>query len=212
MKALEEHAQQAPARYPSLAKIMDEYEDGILLYRIEQDEVWKKVTLSDSVLRVYYNNTKDNYRWQERVNFAEIYVLKDSLAKAIYKQLKRGKDFMELAYKYTARPGYKEKKGEWGFQPFAQNDLSNRASKMANDSITEPFRNGAGWSILKRIAVDSAHVKTFDEALSEVANSYQETASKEREQQWIESLYKKYPVQINKEILAIAFKGKHAGS
>jgi len=43
------------------------------LYRIEQDEVWKKVMVNDSLLKEFYDAHKENYQWPERVNFAEIY-------------------------------------------------------------------------------------------------------------------------------------------
>jgi peptidyl-prolyl cis-trans isomerase SurA len=211
--ALEEHARHATERYPVLAQLLGEYEEGILLYRIEQDEVWKKTMVCDSLLREYYNKTKENYRWPNRVNFAEIYVGKDSVAKAIYRQIrKKRKNFMNIAQEYTTRPGYKEKKGEWGLQPFTFNDLSRKASTMAIDSISEPFRHLPGWSIIKTLAIDSARLKTFEEAAPEVTNACQEVASKEREREWVDELMKKYPVEIHKEILPQAFKRKRVES
>ena len=83
---------------------------------------------------------------------------------------------------------------------------------MAIDSITTPFVFESGWSILKTLGKDSAHVKTFEEAMPEVASAYQEVASKQREQEWIEALKKKYPVTINKEALTEAFKRKRVES
>jgi peptidyl-prolyl cis-trans isomerase SurA len=210
--ALEQHARHAAERHPVLAQLLQEYEEGTLLYRIEQDEVWKKVMVNDSLLREYYNAHMENYRWPERVNFAEIYTTTDSIAKAVYKKIKKGRDFLDVAQEYTNRPGYQEKKGEWGFQLFTFNDLSLKASTMAIDSITAPFKFQTGWSIIKALGRDSAHVKTFEEAMPEVASGYQEAASKQREQEWIEALKKKYPVTINKEALTEAFKRKRVES
>jgi peptidyl-prolyl cis-trans isomerase SurA len=210
--ALEQHARHAAERHPVLAQLLQEYEEGTLLYRIEQDEVWKKVMVNDSLLREYYNAHMENYRWPERVNFAEIYTKTDSVAKVAYKKVKSGKDFMGVAQEYTNRLGYQEKKGVWGFQLFTFNDLSLKASTMAIDSITAPFKFETGWSIIKALGRDSAHVKTFEEAMPEVASAYQEVASKQREQEWIEALKKKYPVTINKEALTEAFKRKRVES
>jgi len=210
--ALEQHARHAAERHPVLAQLLQEYEEGTLLYRIEQDEVWKKVLVNDSLLREYYNAHKENYRWPERINFAEIYTTTDSIAKAVYKKIKKGKDFSDAAQEYTNRSGYQEKKGVWGFQPFTFNDLSLKASTMAIDSITAPFKFQSGWSIIKALGRDNAHVKTFEEAMPEVASGYQEVASKQREQEWIETLRNKYPVTINKEALSEAFKRKRVES
>ena len=68
--ALEEYARHVAAKYPVLANLLEEYKEGILLYRIEQDEVWKKVMVNDSLLKEYYNVHKEEYRWPERVQFA----------------------------------------------------------------------------------------------------------------------------------------------
>ncbi len=210
--ALEQHTRHAVERHPELAQLLQEYEEGALLYRIEQDEVWKKVVMNDSLLREYYNAHMENYRWPERINFAEIYTKTDSLAKIAYQKVKSGKDFMNVAQEYTNRSGYQEKKGVWGFQPFTFNDLSLKASTMAVDSITTPFKFQIGWSIIKALGKDSAHVKTFEEAMPEVTSGYQEMASKQREQEWIEALKKKYPVTVNKEALTEAFKRKRVES
>jgi peptidyl-prolyl cis-trans isomerase SurA len=210
--AIEHHARHAIERYPGLAQSLKDFEEGTLLYRIEQDEVWKKVVVNDSLSKEYYTAHKDEYRWPERVNVAEIYTLTDSAAKAVYRKLQRGKDFFSIAEEFTSRPGYKEKKGVWGFQPFSFNALYTKASTMATDSVTAPFQYESGWSIIKVLGRDNAEMKTFEEALPEVASAYQETTSKLREQQWVEELKKKYPVIIHKEVLTEAFKRKHVES
>jgi peptidyl-prolyl cis-trans isomerase SurA len=204
--ALENEALHFAERYPKIAKLLNEYKEGILLYRVEQDEVWKKVAVNDSLLRDYYDKHRESYRWPERVNFAEIYTLTDSAAKAAYARLKHGEDFLTVAQDCTNRQGYRDKKGVWGFQPEAANALSRKAFSMAVDSVTEPFRYESGWSILKVLGHDSARVKTFEEANAEVASSYQEAASKQREQDWLSALKRKYPVSINKQALTLAFK------
>jgi peptidyl-prolyl cis-trans isomerase SurA len=210
--ALEEHARHATEKYPELANLLKEYKEGILLYRIEQDEIWKKVMVNDSLLKEYYNVHKEEYRWPERVNFAEIFTVSDSMAKAAYWKLQYGENFLDVAQEYTNRSGYQEKKGVWGFQPYESNDLSRKASKMAVDSVSKPFQYQSGWSIIKTLAKDSAHVKSFEDATPEVASGYQEVATKQREQNWVEALNKKYPVIINKEALTEAFKRKRVES
>ena len=205
LSVLKEHARKAPERHPAFLKLMDEYQDGILLYRIEQDEVWKKVVVNDSLLRIFYNSTKENYRWPDRVNFAEIYVATDSAKKAVDWKLAFGEDFLSVAEEYTLRTGYRDKLGIWGFQPYTQNELSQKAATMAIDSVCNFFAYQNGWSRIKTIAKDSARVKTFEEGGAELSSAYQEATSKKREQEWIESLKKKYGVSVKTELLREAF-------
>ena len=207
-KALKDHAETAEQRYPQLKDLMNEYLDGILLYRIEQDEIWQKVVVNDSLLRAYYDTTKEKYRWPNRVNFAEIFVLNDSVKKVVEQKLAQGQDFLSVAEEYTARPGYREKLGIWGLQPYTVNELSQKASAMAVDSVSDFFRYQNGWSMLKVLAKDGAHVKTFEEAGPEVASAYQEQASKIREQEWLDALRQKYGVTIDDAVLSQAFKKK----
>jgi peptidyl-prolyl cis-trans isomerase SurA len=203
-----EHARQTAIRYPEFSKLLKEYQDGILLYRVEQDEVWKKVTVNDSLLRAFYDQTKERYRWGKRVNFEEIFVTSDSVAQLAYKELKQGKNFGDVAEKYTMRPGFKEKKGLWGLTPDSLNIFARYAARLPVDSMPPPFAQPDGWSIIKVLGKDSSRVKTFEEATPEVMGVYQDYASKARLEEWITELKSRYPVILNKPMLMEAFKRK----
>ncbi|MCX7984614.1 MAG: peptidylprolyl isomerase [Bacteroidetes bacterium] len=207
---LEQYALSRIPAYPELEKLLREYQDGIVLYRIEQEKIWNAITVNDSVLREFYEPRKEKYRWPDRVNFAEIYVLSDSLAKALYQRIKKGEDFLALAEKMTVRAGYKEKQGVWGFQAYTVNPLYERASKMAVDSVSEPFRYQAGWSIIKTLAFDSARVKTFEEATPELIGAYQDYMAEKLKQAWVQELRQKYQVKENMDVLREAFTRKRA--
>lgn len=211
-KIVDEHARQVPKRYPAFSKLLKEYQDGILLYRIEQDEVWKKVVVNDSLLKLYHDSTKTKYRWPDRVNFAEIFVTSDSLAQVAYNEVTAGADFGDVAEKYTMRAGYKEKKGVWGMIPSATNELTRRAAGLPVDSIAAPLANSGGWSVIKVLEKDSARVKLFDEAKPELMSVYQEYASKARQEEWVAELKKQHPVVVNREMLKEAFKRKPVAS
>lgn len=205
---MDEYARQTPERFPSFLSIMKEYEEGILLYRIEQEEVWGKLDLSEEKLRAYYGANKEKYQWPDRVNFAEIHVRSEEVADSLYGQLVAGKDFSELAISATVRPGYKEKKGEWGLISVDGNSLATRAFELDIDSISRPLPHEGGWSIIKVIAKDGTRGKTFEEAKGEVIGGYQEVAVKKREEEWVQTLKDKYGVSLNRKLLTNAFKRK----
>jgi parvulin-like peptidyl-prolyl isomerase len=143
-----------------------------------------------------------------RVNIDEIFVRAESLAVSIYERIRKGEDFGALAAQYTERPGFKEKRGEWGFIPIRTNDLSEIAVSMKTDSVTLPLSFESGWSIIKKLGRKLIEDKTFEEALPEVTSQYRDFATKLREQQWIDSLTKKYSVQVHEDVLQEAFKRK----
>ncbi len=208
MKILELHAQDVPKRHPAMAKLMQEYRDGVLLFRIEQDEIWNKVAVSDSLLRAYYAENKERYRWPDRINIQEILVPTDSVAQVAYKNVLAGADFGDVAAEYTMRPTMKEKRGVWGLLPVADRDLTQAGWTMAVDSIRPPFHANEGWVVLKVLEKDSARVKTFEECHPELTSDYREYASKRREAEWLEELTRKHGVTLYRQRLADAFKRK----
>jgi peptidyl-prolyl cis-trans isomerase SurA len=205
-KILEEHAYLATERHPSFGKLMKEYEDGVLLYRIEQDEVWEKIPVSDSLLRAHYEQIKERLVMPLRVNIAEIHVASESLAVVLYDKILTGEKFEVLAAQFTER--HRDKMGVWGLLPHDTNLLTSTAATMNVDSVHKPMRYERGWSIIKLLAKEEPRIKMFEEATAEVASSYQEYAAKRREAEWIKELETKYGVTIQREILSEAFKGK----
>jgi peptidyl-prolyl cis-trans isomerase SurA len=84
--------------YPEFASIMKEYTDGILLYEIEQDRIWKKISaVPDSVLRVYFEANRDKFVWPDRVDFSEIRASDDSVARTFVIKAMKGQSFEEIA-------------------------------------------------------------------------------------------------------------------
>jgi len=61
--SLDEYALSRIPHYPALDVLLNEYADGLLLDKIEQEEVWKKIPVSDSLLQRYFEQHKENYRW-----------------------------------------------------------------------------------------------------------------------------------------------------
>ncbi|HZV13110.1 MAG TPA: peptidylprolyl isomerase, partial [Candidatus Kapabacteria bacterium] len=100
-------------RYPEFKNLMKDVKDGILIYRLEQQEVWNKLQsqMTDSAVKAYWEPRKAQFLTAPRVDISEIYTVSDSLAKSIYARAMKGEDFAKLAKENTLRVGYKEKAG-----------------------------------------------------------------------------------------------------
>jgi peptidyl-prolyl cis-trans isomerase SurA len=204
-EALQQETADLEARYSEFAELMQEYREGVLLFRAEQEAVWNRVAVKDSALRLYWADHKAEYRWPERASFREIFVTNDSLANVLRDSLNRGVDFGELASRHTQRANYQEKKGDWGMQP-ATNELAKKAMTLAKGWIEGPFKYQYGFSIIKMEGKDAPREKTFEEAQSEVSSRFQEFESKRLEREWIDGLTRKYGVSINNDALKNAFQ------
>jgi len=83
--------------YPEFAQLMKEYVDGILLYQIEQQNVWSKIAVNDSALHSYFDANREKFVWPDRVEFSEIRAASDSAARSFRQQAISGKSFEEIA-------------------------------------------------------------------------------------------------------------------
>lgn len=198
-------------RYPEFGTLMQEYREGVLLFRAEQEAVWNAVKVEDDALKAFWEERKGEYTWPDRVRFSEIFVTSDSLATVLRDSLNAGVDFAELAERHTQRSGYKKKQGDWGFQAFDANELATAAAKGAAGWIEGPVKFQYGYSIIKVTEKDKAREKTFEEARSEVSSKFQEYESKRLEREWIQSLRDKYGVTVHEDVLRKAFADLTAG-
>ncbi len=205
---LEEEALNLEKTNKEFASLMEDYRNGIYIFKLQDDEIWSQVKGDSVKLHQFYESTKENYRWPDRINFSEIYTRNDSLAKNYYSMLQQGSDFEELAALYTERPGYKDKKGNYGLTDPKANKLAEAAGKLNPGEFTAPENITGGFSILKLNAKESSRIKTFEEAKAEVSGAFQEYESKRIEQEYLDRLKKRYNPEIYYEKLGQAFKSE----
>jgi len=193
---LAEAVEYLPEKYPQFAELMEEYKNGILIFKLQEEEVWNKIHIDEEKLRTYWEANKERYQWPDRVEYAEIFVRSDSIAQEIYRMLKAGEEFDSLAAKYTERPGYKDRYGYHGIKPILDNALSQKANQLKEGEFSEPFQNTNGYSIVKLIKKHPADLKKFEEALPEVSGAVQEIESKRLENDYLEFLKSNYKPRI----------------
>jgi len=189
------------------ASLMDDYKNGISIFRLQEEEVWDRVKVDSNDVKKYHDKNQNNYVFPDRVDFSEIMVHKDSVANEIYSQLMNGAEFDSLARSYTLRPTFKQKGGHHGIQEVSSSDLAEKAySLRGKNDFSEPFKSGANWSIVKLNEKYPSRVKTYMEARAEVSSDYQEILVKNYEKEYIKKLNDLYKPQYNYDVLNNAFK------
>lgn len=188
-KLLELEAMQLEKTSKEFASLMEDYRNGIYIFRLQDDEVWSKIDIDSVRLYDFYLSTKEKYVWPDRVRLSEIFVRKDSLANELHKQLMEGAEFEALAAEYTERPGFKEKEGDFGIHDAKANQLAVTANSLKSvGDISEPFANAGGYSIIRLDEKIPAGLKSFEEAKAEVSGAFQESESKRLENEYIDLL------------------------
>jgi peptidyl-prolyl cis-trans isomerase SurA len=204
---LEEEAMNLGKTDPEFAQLMNDYRDGIFIFKIQEEEVWNKVKIDSADVYNYWNANKENYTWPERISFSEIFSMKDSLINKYYNMLSEGAAFDSIAALYTERPAKKKDKGYYELQDVNFSDFSKEANKITNvGEYSEPVVFAGGYSIFKLNDKQPARLKTFEEAKAEVSGEYQEMLSKKLENDYLKSLEDRYQPKIYYDKLENAFK------
>lgn len=192
---------------PQFASLMNDYRDGIYIFKLQEEEVWNKVKIDSASVYNYWNANKEKYAKPEMISFSEIFSLKDSLINLYYESLQEGASFDSLAYLYTERPGKKETSGFYELQDVDFSDFSKEANKLKNTGdYSEPVPFSGGYSIFELNERQPAGLKTFEEAKAEVSGEYQEMESKRLEDEYINGLNNRYNPVIFYDELEKAFK------
>ncbi|MBU0475553.1 MAG: peptidylprolyl isomerase [Bacteroidetes bacterium] len=190
--------------------LMNDYKNGIFIFKLQESEVWNKVNIDTTKLREEYNNSKDKFTISGTVNFNEIFSRSKEKIEEYYEMLKNGVDFDSVAAKYTERPGFKAKFGRHGFKDVNDNQLSKKANSLNNDGdFSEPFVADNGWSIVILRKKVPSRIKTFEEALPELSSKYQENESKRLENNYINVLNNFYQPKYFYDKLTNAYKAEN---
>ncbi|HEX7572465.1 MAG TPA: peptidylprolyl isomerase [Bacteroidota bacterium] len=82
---------------PEFAALLAEYREGILLYQVEQEHVWNRIVMGDSVLKPYFAANRDKFTWPDRISITEMRGASDSLAGVISRRLLAGQTIETVA-------------------------------------------------------------------------------------------------------------------
>jgi len=189
--------------------MMKEFHDGILLFKIEAEEVWNKLKFDTAKAKMFFEKNKDKYKTNLSYDISEIFVMKDSTAKAIYQTLKAGANFDTLASKETQRGGKRESCGRLGILSTETSEQAKLAKTFnpKKGEILEPFKlEKYGYSIVRINEIYPVRQKSFEEAIPDFAAEFQDIRQKEMTKEWIERIKKDIPVTINDQSIKKIFK------
>jgi peptidyl-prolyl cis-trans isomerase SurA len=181
-------------KYPDFCNLMQEYRDGILLFDLMDKKVWTKAVKDTTGLRAFYEANKNNYLWPERAD-ATVYSCKDeATAKKVHKMLSKGKDEKAILDELNkdSQLNVQANHKTWNKKEDALVD----ANWKAGTSADEVKDGRVVFVVVHKIIPPTP--KTLQEARGIITSDYQNQLEKE----WVESLKKKYPVTINRDVLS----------
>lgn len=187
-------------------KLMNDFYNGLIVFKLLENEIWNKINLDSAKLYNYYQTVKENYLTNNQVNFSEIYTRDSTIAYDIKYLINAGVEFDSLA-RYSEKDLMRKKYGNYGLVDENYSEVSKYAfNNMQPGEIKLYHRDGYGYGILKCIKLEPSRIKTFDEARPEVATRLQEIEQKRLENELNEYLKNKYQPKIYFEKINLLFK------
>ncbi|MEM6261482.1 MAG: peptidylprolyl isomerase [Bacteroidota bacterium] len=200
-KLLQYEEDRLPEKNPEFRYLLKEYRDGILLFTLMEEMVWRKAVEDTTGLEAFYNSNKDQFTANRMVDVEE-YSSSDELAiKKVGQLLGLNASRQEIdsllnqesSLRVTVRmQNYEEGKS----------DLPASLFDQPIGHVGEIMQTGKFFRIFQVKEKFPAGIKPFEKAKSEVITKYQDYLEKT----WLSELETKYPVEVNQEVFQQLFK------
>jgi len=189
-------------KYYDYKMLVQEYREGIMLFQLMEDEVWQKAVDDTTGLKNYYENHRDKYKWSQRVE-AVIYNAGDkSIIDDIKQMINTGDSTAwskkELENKYNQQTAL-TLQVESGIFEKGDNALIDKVQR--SPGMYELVTDNRYILVNVQRVMDPAY-KPFNRIKGLVISDYQNYLEK----QWMQQLKKKYPVEVNEEVLKNVYK------
>jgi peptidyl-prolyl cis-trans isomerase SurA len=178
---------------PAFAEQVNEFRDGNLLFEIMQRKVWNLASSDSTGLKKYFESHPKSYWWQPGAEAIIFSAPNASAAKKLQEDLDSNiHSWRKSVDRFAGQVQADSGRFEWKQIP------STGGAPVEAGKFTVPKINADKSLQFAYIIRDypSPSPRTFEEARGLVINDYQN----ELENQWIESLKKKYPVVISEAV------------
>ncbi|MBI4383911.1 MAG: peptidylprolyl isomerase [Nitrospinae bacterium] len=222
-EAVESALQAVKAKFPSneafekkLAQrnlTLDQYKENLrmdlLLEQIVQKEVEPRVRVDDKEVREYYEKNLDSFKVRETVRASVILIKVKPDASVeqekrarekidlILSQVKEGSDFSDLAKRFS-QDSLGSRGGDIGFFHEKQilPEFGDRAFKMKVGEVSEVFRTGHGFHILKVTERKPAKSESIGEAAEKIKEILKSEKIKKETERYTETLRKNADIKL----------------
>ncbi len=176
------------------AAILNEYRDGLLIFDVMEHNIWQKAKNDTIGLQAYYENTKQNHQWKQRLD-AEVFSATSQMsAQRVQKMLSEGKTAEEIKLELNPEGTVNVILSQGAFE-IGQSELP--VDLEVKKGISNIYPSNGSFIVVNVREVIPAGLKTLDDVKGRVISSYQN----ELETQWMNSLHSKYKVEVNKKTL-----------
>ncbi len=210
-EAVELAAFRLEERDPEFRRIMEDYADGVLLFRISEDSVWNAASRDSLALARHYEEHAADYRFPERRRVVGFYSRNDSLLQVVASALDEGRSPDAIAGLVEGAAQavqidtvYIDTEREAG--PGVPESIFDQARVLNVGQRTSVLPYQSRRAILYLDAVEPPRAMAFQEARAQVVADYQDVLDERLRAR----LRRQYGAELRPEFLRFAFEGEPA--
>lgn len=197
----------------SLADLREKTAALLTLQKLFREQVYPRVAVTEEEIRVYYEGHPGDFQQPEEVRAAQIVVKTAQEARMIEQQLRTGKDFGEMARKYSLSPDAKAG-GDLGF--FARGQMPRQfddvAFRLKVNQVSSVVSTNYGFHIFKLLAKRPARSKPLSEVKGQIEQKLVGEKRERAQAEYVKTLRNKAVIKVNEAMLATTGAGRAQGS
>lgn len=155
------------SKFPEFEKEMNRFLDGLIVFQISNEHVWDPETADLGSIQEFYNEHKENYRFDQRFAYYLVSARSDSLLEKAQQQIDEGMKPSELIDTFEDLRVHNDS---------TRNNTSSSyeaLKDMEENSYSEIFSRGVYQSFYYLDEILEPRLMTFDEAYRRVVSDYQ---------------------------------------
>ena len=172
--------------FPEFEKELNRFMDGLIVFQISNEHVWDPETADLGSLREYYNEHKNEYRYDKRYAYYLVSARSDSLIELTHQQVSEGEHPSSLANQYEDLSVHFDSTRNSNSSSYEQ------LKSMDEHSLSEIFSRGVYKSFYYLDKILEPRIMTFNEAYRRIVSDYQPI----REEQFMNYLRDKYKPEL----------------
>jgi peptidyl-prolyl cis-trans isomerase SurA len=176
------------------ANVLKEYEEGLLLFDIMENKIWKGAQLDSIGLKSYYNENTSKFKSNSKITASIARSNKKKKLKAVKKMWSQGFSTDAISQKLNER----DQALIFSSGDFEIDSPLIPKNMVFNKGISEIYSLDDNYVLLNISNIETPQILSFEDAKGAVISKYQSVL----ESEWLETLRNKYPIVINEKILS----------
>ncbi|MDI6765531.1 MAG: peptidylprolyl isomerase [Bacteroidota bacterium] len=178
-------------------------QQDIIFLKFKRKEITDKAAFSDSLAYSYYEENKQRFSMEDEINVQEIIVESEKLADNLRNLLDNGKDFGELAEKYSLRKWSAANKGVMGFAALSKfGMLKEKFWNSPNHELLGPIRIENHYGLFKVLEKKQGKKIEYGLVKEKVIQALKIAEQSRIVKEYLDKLREQVNVEINEHILS----------